>query len=97
MYLSNSNDLVRDCQGPKGVEKEGRGGDAVLEFLKEVLGMARKEGWGVHVVGHVPPNPLNFWEGCYRGFSKLAMEFRDVVVGQHYGHMNVGEFFVSAI
>ncbi|KAJ3035345.1 Endopolyphosphatase, partial [Rhizophlyctis rosea] len=91
MYLSNSNDLVKDCAGREG--EDGYGGDAVLKFLRQTLEGARGVGKTVHVVGHVPPNPLNYGEGCYRGFARLARDFREVVVGQHYGHMNVDHFF----
>ncbi|KAJ3037958.1 Endopolyphosphatase [Rhizophlyctis rosea] len=92
MYLSNSNDLVRDCSGK--AELDGNGGDAVLKFLEEdVLKGARERGIGVHIIGHVPPNPLNYWPHCYVRFANLMDEYKDVILGQHYGHMNVGELF----
>lgn len=67
-------------------------GDDVLQWLEEdVLKYARQQGKVVHVMGHVPPTLLNYYDNCYEKFAALMVGYADVVVGQFYGHMNIGE------
>ncbi|KAJ3298815.1 Endopolyphosphatase [Borealophlyctis nickersoniae] len=94
MYLSDSNDFVKDCRKSGRGDEEAHGGDAVLTFLEEVvLAPAKKKGLGVYIVGHVPPNPLNYFDECYDRYSKLVREYKDVILGSFFGHMNADHFF----
>ncbi|KAI8916511.1 Metallo-dependent phosphatase-like protein [Powellomyces hirtus] len=98
MYLSDANRMVGDCE-PKGFEGNApvRAGDVVLHWLQtKVLERARKEGKVAYLIGHVPPNPLNYFDNCYESFAHLMIEYSEEVVGQFYGHMNIDHFFFSS-
>ncbi|KAJ3162695.1 Endopolyphosphatase [Geranomyces michiganensis] len=99
MYLSDANRQVGDCTpvDGTGAASSRHAGDETLAWLKtEVLERARREGKVAYLIGHVPPNPLNYFDNCYETFARLMMEFADQVAGQFYGHMNIDHFFFSS-
>ncbi|TPX63730.1 hypothetical protein SpCBS45565_g06423 [Spizellomyces sp. 'palustris'] len=91
MYLSDGNKQVDDCRESK--DGPLAAGDDVLQWLANVLNAARQDRKAVYVAGHVPPTPINFYPNCYERFSKLMIDYTDVVTGQFYGHMNIDHFF----
>ncbi|KAJ3181726.1 Endopolyphosphatase [Geranomyces variabilis] len=99
MYLSDANRQVADCApvDGSGAALPPQAGDETLAWLKsEVLERARREGKVAYLIGHVPPNPLNYFDNCYETFARLMLEYADEVRGQFYGHMNIDHFFFSS-
>ncbi|KAJ3155066.1 Endopolyphosphatase [Geranomyces variabilis] len=99
MYLSDANRQVADCApiDGSGAALPPQAGDETLAWLKsEVLERARREGKVAYLIGHVPPNPLNYFDNCYETFARLMFEYSEEVAGQFYGHMNIDHFFFSS-
>lgn len=94
MYLFNSNSFSVKCGQSNAQESPG---DVALDWLSKTLEMARKEGLQVYITGHVPPNTVNFLDSCYYSFAKRCQEFRDVIQGQFYGHMNIDHFYFPTL
>jgi endopolyphosphatase len=83
IFLFTSNSWVPDCG-------KHQGADLLLDWLESELLNARKSNRVILISGHVPPSVLNYKANCYARFSKLSLEYKDVIIGQLYGHMNVG-------
>ncbi|KAJ3014972.1 Endopolyphosphatase [Thoreauomyces humboldtii] len=94
MYLSDANRQVGDCRAVNSLQLPVIAGDAVLQWLEEhVLLPAEREGKAVYLIGHVPPNPLNYFDVCYESFARLMVRYSNTITGQFYGHMNIDHFF----
>lgn len=46
----------------------------------------------VWLSGHVPPIAKNFDQSCYDKFTLWTHEYRDIIIGGLYGHMNIDHF-----
>lgn len=50
------------------------------------------------LIGHVPSarteSKANWFESCWQGFTAIARDYRDIIVGSMYGHMNIDHFFL---
>ncbi|KAI5285374.1 Endopolyphosphatase [Ascosphaera acerosa] len=59
----------------------------------------RVRGVKVILLGHVPPayagKKMNWLEGCWQKYALWMRQFRDVVVGSVYGHMNIDHFILQ--
>ena len=64
-----------------------------MAWLKTKLQYAREQGLNVYITGHVPPNTSNWMPTCYYAFATLVTDYRDVIQGQFYGHMNIDHFY----
>ncbi|KAJ3270503.1 hypothetical protein HDV01_007759 [Terramyces sp. JEL0728] len=88
LYFSSSNRLIRHCGDG------GSPGRVILEWLeKEVLKPAIVEKQKVFITGHIPPNARNFESECLDQFISLSLKYKDVIIGQFYGHMNIDHFY----
>ncbi|CAI4056486.1 hypothetical protein N7582_000628 [Saccharomyces uvarum] len=86
LYLFQANPLVDNCNSKK------QPGYQLLLWLGYVLEELRSRGMKVWFSGHVPPIAKNFDQSCYDKFTLWTHEYRDIIVGGLYGHMNVDHF-----
>lgn len=87
LYLFSSNPLVDNC------DRRKQPGYKFFQWLGYVLKELRSRNMKVWVVGHVPPNNKNFEWTCLRKFTAWMHEYRDIIIGNLYGHMNLDHFF----
>lgn len=86
LYLFQSNPLVDNCDRKKDP------GYKLFEWLGVVLKEMRARNMKVWLSGHVPPNEKNYDISCLRKYIIWTYEFRDVIIGGLYGHMNIDHF-----
>lgn len=86
LYLFQLNPLVDLCDSRKDP------GYKLFEWLGVVLKEMRKRGMKVWLTGHVPPNAKNYDISCLRKYVAWSHEYRDVIIGGLYGHMNIDHF-----
>lgn len=83
LYLYKSNPLVDSCDRKKDP------GYKIFKWLGYVLKEMRARGMKVWLTGHVPPTPKNYDISCLRKYIMWTHEYRDVIIGGLYGHMNI--------
>lgn len=86
LYLFDSNPLVDSCDRKKDP------GYLLFKWLGNVLEELRKRDMKVWLTGHVPPTPKNYDMSCLRKYIAWSHEYRDIIVGGLYGHMNIDHF-----
>lgn len=86
LYMFKANPLADNCMNPK------EPGYQLLIWLGFVLQELRKRDIKVWLSGHVPPLEKNFENSCYHKFTLWTHEYRDIIIGGVYGHMNMDHF-----
>lgn len=86
LYLFQSNPLVDNC------DKRKEPGYKLFEWLGNVLKEIRARNMKVWLSGHVPPNEKNYDISCLRKYIVWVHEYRDVIIGGIFGHMNIDHF-----
>ncbi|CAL9730997.1 endopolyphosphatase [Monosporozyma unispora] len=86
LYMFKANPLVDNCMKPS------EPGYQLLIWLGFVLEEMRSRGIKVWLSGHVPPLEKNLERSCYHKFTLWTHEYRDIIVGGVYGHMNMDHF-----
>ncbi|AJV03030.1 BBM_1a_G0012790.mRNA.1.CDS.1 [Saccharomyces cerevisiae] len=86
LYLFKANPLVDNCNSKK------EPGYQLLLWFGYVLEELRSRGMKVWLSGHVPPIAKNFDQSCYDKFTLWTHEYRDIIIGGIYGHMNIDHF-----
>lgn len=86
LYLFKSNPLVDNC------DKKKQPGYTLFLWLGYTLKELRKRGMKVWLSGHVPPVPKNMDLTCYRKYTLWLYEYRDIIIGNVFGHMNLDHF-----
>lgn len=86
LYWFQSNPIIDGC------DKRKDPGHKQFRYLSIILQEFRERGMKVWLSGHVPPNAKNFEPTCLDRYSAWMHEYRDVVVGGLFGHMNVDHF-----
>jgi endopolyphosphatase len=70
-----------------------------MEWLRIQLQILRDRGMKAILIGHVPPARVDgkeSWdETCWQKYALFARQFRDVIVGSVYGHMNIDHFMLQ--
>ncbi|KAK0540637.1 Endopolyphosphatase [Tilletia horrida] len=97
IYMYDSNKVIDGCVRSKKSkpEKDRDAGTVMLDWMEVQLSLFRSRGMQVHIMGHVPPTPGNYFPLCYERYTEIVLRFQDTVIGQHFGHMNVDAFFVQ--
>ena len=69
-----------------------------MEWLRIQLQILRERGLKVILMGHVPPartDSKESWdETCWQKFSLWQRQYRDIIVGNMFGHMNIDHFML---
>jgi endopolyphosphatase len=70
-----------------------------FEWLRIQLQFMRERGMKAILTGHVPPartDSKQLWdETCWQKYTLWLQQYRDVVVGGLYGHMNIDHFMLQ--
>lgn len=70
-----------------------------MEWLRIQLQILRERGMKAILMGHVPPARVDSkesWdETCWQKYTLWQRQFRDVIVGNLYGHMNIDHFMLQ--
>ncbi|XP_014557689.1 hypothetical protein COCVIDRAFT_15086 [Bipolaris victoriae FI3] len=93
IYFFTSNSAVDGCA------KKHEPGYEHMEWLRIQLQILRERGMKAMLLGHVPPARVDSkesWdETCWQKYALFVRQFRDVLVGSLYGHMNIDHFIVQ--
>ncbi|EFR01539.1 endopolyphosphatase [Nannizzia gypsea CBS 118893] len=93
MYFYSANSAVDGCNS------KYEPGFEHMEWLRTHLQLLRNRGMKAIVIGHVPPaqnKKKKNWSGsCWQKYAIWMKQYRDVVVGSFYGHMNVDHFILQ--
>lgn len=92
MYMFDRNSAVDGCAVPS------EPGYKHMEWLRVELQRLRDRRMKAILIGHVPPartdSKHNWDETCWHKYNLWLRQFRDVIVGSFYGHMNIDHFLV---
>ncbi|KAB5580995.1 Metallo-dependent phosphatase-like protein [Coniochaeta sp. 2T2.1] len=93
LYFFDRNAGVDDCVTPS------EPGYKQMEWLRIQLQFLRNRGMKAILMGHVPPartESKKLWdETCWQKYTLWLEQFRDVVTGGIYGHMNIDHFMLQ--
>ncbi|KAH6898880.1 Metallo-dependent phosphatase-like protein [Thelonectria olida] len=93
MYFFDRNAGVDGCADPL------EPGFKHLEWLSIQLQRLRERGMKAILIGHVPParteSKQNWDETCWQKYTLWLRQYRDVVTGAFYGHMNIDHFLLQ--
>jgi endopolyphosphatase len=93
LYFFSNNAAVDGCalRSEPGYEH--------MEWLRIQLQFMRQRGMKAILTGHVPPartESKQLWdETCWQKYTLWLNQYRDVVVGGLYGHMNIDHFMLQ--
>ena len=90
IYFFESNSAVDGCNA------KSEPGYEHMEWLRIQLQFLRQRDMKAIMTGHVPParteSKQNWDESCWQKYTLWMRQYRDVVVGGLYGHMNIDHF-----
>ena len=93
MYFFEHNTAVDGCA------ERSEPGYQQMEWLRIQLQFIRNRGMKAILIGHVPPARTEaklLWdETCWQKYTLWLQQYRDVVVGALYGHMNIEHFIIQ--
>ncbi|CAG8263053.1 unnamed protein product [Penicillium nalgiovense] len=93
MYFFDSNSAVDGCNA------KSEPGYEHMEWLRVQLKILRSRNMKAILMGHVPParsSEKKSWdETCWQKYTLWMHQYRDVVVGSLYGHMNIDHFMLQ--
>lgn len=93
LYFFDSNTAVDGCadKSEPGYEQ--------MEWLRIQLQFTRQRGMKAILMGHVPParteDKKSWDETCWQKYTLWMQQYRDVIVGSLYGHMNIDHFMLQ--
>ena len=93
LYFFDSNSAVDGCadKSEPGYEQ--------MEWLRIQLRFLRERGMKAIMMGHVPParteSKMSWDETCWQKYTLWMHQYRDVIVGSVYGHMNIDHFMLQ--
>ncbi|KAJ4342484.1 Endopolyphosphatase [Didymella glomerata] len=93
IYFFTSNSGVDGCAN------KHEPGYQHMEWLRIQLKIMRERGVKAILMGHVPPARVDSkesWdETCWQKYTLWVQQYRDVIVGSLYGHMNIDHFMLQ--
>ena len=93
MYFFDSNTAVDGCA------RKSEPGYKQMEWLRIQLQLMRRRGMKAILTGHVPParteSKISWDETCWHKYTLWMLQYRDVIVGSLYGHMNIEHFMLQ--
>lgn len=93
LYFFNSNNAVDGCAS------KSEPGYEQFEWLRIQLQFFRQRGMKAILMGHVPPartpSKQSWDETCWQKYTLWLQQYRDVIVGGLYGHMNIDHFMIQ--
>ncbi|PTB69948.1 Endopolyphosphatase [Trichoderma citrinoviride] len=95
MYFFDRNAGVDGCAHPS------EPGYKHMDWLRVQLQILRERGVKAILMGHVPPartDSKQLWdETCWQKYTLWLKQYRDVVVGSVFGHMNIDHFLLQDV
>lgn len=93
LYFFDRNTAVDGCS------RKSQPGYEQMEWLRIQLQFLRERGMKAIISGHVPPartESKHSWdETCWYKYTFWMKQYRDVVAGSLYGHMNIDHFLLQ--
>lgn len=93
LFFYASNTAVYGCA------RETEPGYEHFEWLRVQLQFLRQRGMKAIISGHVPPartpNKSSWDETCWQKYTLWMQQYRDIVIGSIYGHMNIDHFMLQ--
>ena len=93
LYFFDSNTAVDGCAA------KTEPGYEQMEWLRIQLQFLRQRGMKAILMGHIPParteSKQSWDETCWQKYTLWMRQYRDVVVGSIYGHMNIDHFMLQ--
>ena len=93
LYFYSKNAAVDGCADPSEIGYEE------MDWLRIQLQFIRQRGMKAIIMGHVPParsETKRSWdETCWQKYTLWMLQYRDVVAGAMYGHMNFEHFLLQ--
>lgn len=93
LYFFSQNTAVYGCASASEPGYEH------FEWLRVQLQFVRERGMKAIISGHVPPartqNKSSWDETCWHKYALWMQQYRDVVIGSVYGHMNIDHFMLQ--
>lgn len=93
LYFFNNNAAVDGCADKSEIGYEQ------MDWLRIQLQLLRQRGMKAIVMGHVAPartSAKRSWdETCWQKYTLWMHQYRDIVVGSLYGHMNIEHFLLQ--
>ena len=95
LYFFDSNSAVDGC------DAKSEPGYEHFEWLRIQLEFLRQRRMKAILTGHVPParteSKQNWDETCYQKYVLWLRQYRDVIVGSIFGHMNIDHFMFQDV
>ena len=93
LYFFDSNSAVDGCASKK------EPGYRQFEWLRIQLQFLRQRSMKAILIGHVPPARTDSKQGwdetCWQKYTLWNRQYRDVIVGSLWGHMNIDHFMLQ--
>ncbi|KAE8346576.1 hypothetical protein BDV24DRAFT_123035 [Aspergillus arachidicola] len=93
MYFFDSNSAVDGCSA------KSQPGFEHMEWLRVQLQLLRSRDMKAILIGHVPParsgSKRSWDETCWQKYTLWVQQYRDIIVGTAYGHMNIDHFMLQ--
>ena len=93
LYFFDSNTAVDGCAA------KSEPGYEQMEWLRIQLQFLRQRNMKAILMGHVPParteSKQSWDETCWQKYTLWMQQYRDVIVGSLYGHMNIDHFMLQ--
>ncbi|ORZ24077.1 Metallo-dependent phosphatase-like protein [Absidia repens] len=86
LYFFDSNDAVGRC------DLYGEPGWEHMQWIEQQLEQARLDGVKVYIMGHVPPSTKSFKRDCLHEYTRLSLDYQDIIQAHFYGHANMDHF-----
>ncbi|KAG0364357.1 Endopolyphosphatase [Gamsiella multidivaricata] len=77
-----------------GCKDKDEPGTQQMKWLEDELKQLRSRKMVAYLTGHVPPEKKSYIPSCHASYTRIAIEFQDVIVGHLYGHANIDHFFL---
>lgn len=91
LFWFDTNPIVDGC------DRKQDPGHYQFRWLRVVLAELRARGMKAWLSGHVPPTKDNWEPTCRDRYIAWAHEYRDVVIGGLFGHMNMDHFVIHDV
>ena len=92
-YFFDANEETHGCASAS------EPGYAQMEWLRVRLAEMRQRGLKVILIGHVPParteSKASWQDSCWLKYMVWIRQYRDVIIGSMYGHMNIDHFILQ--
>jgi endopolyphosphatase len=99
VFSLNTLYFFKQNAGVDGCALRSEPGFEHMEWLRIQLQFMRDRGMKAILMGHVPPartDSKQLWdETCWQKYTLWLQQYRDVIVGGLYGHMNIDHFMLQ--